>query len=799
MTLRALLAGVVVLLAAAPAAEAADATLTGTTLTFVAADNETNNVTVTVGGGAYTIHDGGAAITPAGACASSGPNDVTCTGSVTVLSIDVRDLDDHITLGAGTVGATLTGGAGDDELLGGSGADTIFGGADADRLDGGAGIDTLNGDAGDDTLIGGLNADALNGGTGTDTADYSARLESLTISVDGTANDGAPGEADNVKVDMENVIGGFGNDILLGGAPINVLTGGPGRDSLDGEAANDTLDGGAGSDTLAGGAGTDVVSYAGRSLPLTVTLDGQPGDGEALEDDEVRTDVESVTGGSGNDTLTGGPLADTLSGGAGADTLAGGGGADVLNGDDGDDILEGGAGGDTHAGGAGFDTADYSARTAAVTADLDGAADDGETAEVDNVRPDVERLLGGAGNDTLTGNNATNVLSGAAGDDVLDPGRGASDLMLGGDGIDTVSYATRTLPVTADADGVADDGEAGDAHTIGTDVENLTGGSGNDRLAGTAGANTLSGGSGNDVLDGGAGPDLLLGGAGTDTADYASRSAHVVADPDGAADDGEVGEGDTIETDVESLAGGSGDDQLTGALGTNILSGGAGADVLDGAQGDDDLDGGDGSDDLTGGSGADLLRGGPGADRLAARDGGSDRVRCEAGADVAILDAIDDVNGDCETSDVPATAGPAGPQGPTGPAGPAGPGGSAGTAGQNGAPGQNGAAGQNGAQGPAGPQGAAGRDAVVSCKPVKGKGRAAKVSVVCSVRAATSATGRVRALLVRGDHVVARDHGRLGSRSITLRPHRAHGRYTVRISVTVDGRRTTLRQRVQVR
>ena len=59
----------------------------------------------------------------------------------------------------------------------------------------------------------------------------------------------------------------------------------------------------------------------------------------------------------------------------------------MLNGDDGADILEGGAGGDTHAGGAGFDTADYSARTATVTADLDGAADDGETAEVDNVRP----------------------------------------------------------------------------------------------------------------------------------------------------------------------------------------------------------------------------------------------------------------------------------------------------------------------------------------------------------------------------------------------------------------------------
>ena len=88
---------------------------------------------------------------------------------------------------------------------------------------------------------------------------------------------------------MENVVTGAGNDALLGGAPANVLSGGPGRDSLDGEAANDVLDGGTGGDILVGGAGTDTVSYAGRSAPVTASIDGLANDGEAGEADRSRS------------------------------------------------------------------------------------------------------------------------------------------------------------------------------------------------------------------------------------------------------------------------------------------------------------------------------------------------------------------------------------------------------------------------------------------------------------------------------------------------------------------------------
>jgi Ca2+-binding RTX toxin-like protein len=741
---RSALLAALLLVAAPSAARAGDVSTAGATLSFVALEGEANDLSVTLAGGTYTLTDAGGEPVTAGAnCTQVAPSQATCPAAgITALTIDARDRSDSVLVGSGTAAATVTGGAGDDVLVGGDGSDTLNGGTDADRLEGGGGNDTLNGETGDDSLDGGLGNDVLNGHAGVDLADYSSRGAAVTISIDGTANDGAAGEADNVRTDVENATGGSGNDTLLGGAPANLLSGGPGHDSIDGEAANDTLDGGDGDDALAGGTGTDIVSYASRMAPVTVTLDGLGGDGAAAEDDTVRADVETVVGGLGDDTLTGSAAVDTLWGGPGADTLRGEAGADVLNGDDGDDTLEGGAGGDTHTGGAGFDTADYTARIASVTADLDGAADDGETAEADNVRPDVERLLGGSGDDTLTGNNAVNVLAGGAGNDLLDLGRGAGDVAIGGADTDTVTYSARTAPVAADVDGVADDGEAGENDQISTDVENLTGGAANDRLAGGPGGNVLNGGTGNDVLDGGAGADLLLGGSGTDTADYTTRVAAVTADSDGAGDDGEAGESDTVETDVEGIAGGAGNDVLSGTTGTNILSGGGGNDALDGAQGDDELDGGAGDDELTGGSGADLLRAGLGNDAVRSRDGASDLVRCGAGADTAALDAIDDA-AECETTDVLTTIGPQGPSGPAGPAGP------------------------TGATGATGGTGPAGRDAVVTCVPGKAKG--GKVKVTCSVKIASASA--VRAVFRRGGRAVAARRGRVVSVRL------ARGRY----------------------
>jgi Ca2+-binding RTX toxin-like protein len=48
-------------------------------------------------------------------------------------------------------------------------------------------------------------------------------------------------------------------------------------------------------------------------------------------------------------------------------------------------------------------------------------------------------------------------------------------------------------------------------------IENVIGGSGNDRIAGDAGANIVDGGPGNDALVGAGGNDTLIGGPGADT------------------------------------------------------------------------------------------------------------------------------------------------------------------------------------------------------------------------------------------------------------------------------------------
>jgi Ca2+-binding RTX toxin-like protein len=68
-------------------------------------------------------------------------------------------------------------------INGTSDPETLNGTSGANTLDGLAGNDTLNGLGGNDTLIGGDGNDTLNGGEGVDTADYSARTESVVVSL----------------------------------------------------------------------------------------------------------------------------------------------------------------------------------------------------------------------------------------------------------------------------------------------------------------------------------------------------------------------------------------------------------------------------------------------------------------------------------------------------------------------------------------------------------------------------------------------------------------------------------------
>jgi Ca2+-binding RTX toxin-like protein len=164
------------------------------------------------------------------------------------------------------------------------------------------------------------------------------------------------------------VDGGAGNDIINGGSDEDMILGAAGNDKLYGHGGDDQLYGGAGHDSLSGGAGdgdilvggfgTDNISggpgandfayYGDRTRAVVADLDGARGDdGQRGEKDTLGADVESLWGGSGNDTLGGGAAANVIVGDAGNDTIRGAKGIDTLVGLAGNDKLFGDAGHDT--------------------------------------------------------------------------------------------------------------------------------------------------------------------------------------------------------------------------------------------------------------------------------------------------------------------------------------------------------------------------------------------------------------------------------------------------------------------
>jgi Ca2+-binding RTX toxin-like protein len=90
--------------------------------------------------------------------------------------------------------------------------------------------------------------------------------------------------------------------------------------------------------------------------------------------------------------------------------------------------------------------------------------------------------------------------------------------MRGGGGLDTVTYASRNVPVRVTV-GVdeGDDGSEDESDTVSSDVEIVRGGRSNDEIVGGPGPEELYGRAGDDILDGGDGAgDLLDGGDGDD-------------------------------------------------------------------------------------------------------------------------------------------------------------------------------------------------------------------------------------------------------------------------------------------
>ncbi len=480
---------------------------------------------------------------------------------------------------------TISGGTvtfnGDDPLtLGtGTGCTLLAGGQDATCPT--AGITQLDVDTGVSTA------------TGTNTLSTS---DAITIEIDAAGGGGD-----------DSLDGGGGGDTLAGAGGQDTLSGDAGTDTLTGAAGDDALAGGDGADTLSDTSGLDTITYVGRPTAITANLQtGTNGDA-----DTYTGSFETLIGTSLNDSLTaatavpttlsGGSGEDTLNGGGQADTLIGGSDTDTLNGSDGDDLLIGstGASADVHTGGNGVDTADYSAFSSAVTASLaTGSGQDGDTYNT------VENLQGGSGADTLTGNSSANLLVGNNGADTLIGGTGA-DTMRGGDSLgaadasaDTVSYDDDRAAIPGVVSSIGGAHQDGDVYS---DIQNLTGGDGDDTLTGDAAVNALSGGNGSDLLVGLAGADTLRGGSPTGaadaSADIASYSERAVALTMTLPNTG-IPDGDVL-VDIQGLEGGSADDTITGDGAANVLRGGGGGDRLRGAGGADTVQGGPGTDTAT--------------------------------------------------------------------------------------------------------------------------------------------------------------------------------------------------------
>jgi len=357
----------------------------------------------------------------------------------------------------------LRGGKHNDALTGDGDTNHLFGDDGGDTLNGVGGDDTLDGEGSNDTLVSSPGADDMNGGVGLDTADYSARVAPQQITLDDQPNDGSNGEGDNVRA--EQIFEGSNDDQITGDGEGNFLEGRGGADTLTGAGNADSFTGGLGGDTIQagdgndlilnaaspdgadivnGGPGSDLSNYASRTSPLNVSLDDVADDGEAGENDNVKTTVERVFGGSAPDGLQGSAEDNLLAGGGGGDTVAGTAGDDTVKGDagidslfggDDRDVIEGGSGADSMAGGAGPDTADYSGAGTGITVTIDDVANDGIPAEGDNVKTTIENVIGGRFNDNIDGNDNPNTLFGGLGTDTL-RGFGEADVITGGNGAD---------------------------------------------------------------------------------------------------------------------------------------------------------------------------------------------------------------------------------------------------------------------------------------------------------------------------------------------------------------------------
>ncbi|MGO4441604.1 beta strand repeat-containing protein, partial [Rhizobium sp. RAF56] len=416
--------------------------------------------------------------------------------------------------------------------------------------------------------------------------------------------------------------------------------------------------------------------------PIAIAANTATGQGT-----DTFANMESLVGGSGNDTIYGSAGDNILFGGAGNDTLVGGGGNNILNGGLGNDTMIGGAGNDTYvldnAGdtftpetpGGGIDTVvvPWSYNVAGTnienviltgTANLNATGDAGNNVLGGNAGDNV--FIGGAGNDTINGDANSTLMSFMH--PVTPTAGGAAailaSLVHGGDTIDYSGVTADLVVNIGPAGDIAGNFATGEGTDSLTNIENVTGGAGNDTIYDTDGSNILLGGAGNDTIYSFNGNDFVDAGAGSDTIQHKGGDLPANA-------------GDTLlyggdDHDYDTINAGAGNDTIIlgdgggfvfGAAGNDIIYGGSGGvvddtdlthstgpgkDFLEGGDGNDTIfagsadyttiQGDTGDDNIFGGTGkANYLNGNDGNDTIHVVDGGSSFAYGGKGDDTILI------------------------------------------------------------------------------------------------------------------------------------------------------------------
>jgi len=586
--------------------------------TFTLAGNFTSADTVAGGDGNDTLSaDAGAVDTTFTNVSGVEILSLSTFGSVTlgttaqaagIVSVTGNAGSDTVSASVYTVGLNVTAGAGNDSFTTGSGADTFaYSGSNLDGTDNiaaGTGTDTIRLDNSGGAVSAIIDFANVTGVEQISVVDVdgasSATAETITLQL-----------GNNVVTSTQTITIDAGvitdtNDtvtVTMGTSTATnySVTGGAGADNLTGSTLGDTLNGGGGADNLNGGSGNDVISGGDGNDVITAGIGSDNLSGNAGNDSFTLaanfTSADTIAGGDGNDTLS-------VNSGAVDTTFTNVSGVEILSLADAAASTTLGttaqaAGIVSITGNAGNDRLTASAYTVGLAV-TSGTGDDNFTTGSGN---DSFTFLTGElnANDTITAGTGTDSIrlnnSGAAFTGTVDFSavQGVESItLIDADGVSTNASDTVTLTVSAagtsssttisiDASAVTDTNDAVTVNNAtGSANRNfsITGGAGNDVLAGSDGADTISGGAGSDNLTGNGGVDQLAGGAGNDTID--------------------AGAGNDVVT------GDDGNDSITAGAGNDSLSGGEGNDTFVFAANfdrDDSVAGGNGTDTLSANSG----------------------------------------------------------------------------------------------------------------------------------------------------------------------------------------------------